>query len=80
MLDVKVAAGNQRLGGSQLVELFGQTRDEWMKADINEWLQMNAFYPNAPELLQHAMAAHETYIVTTKQVSADNLLMQEYTC
>lgn len=53
----------------QLVELFGGTRDEWMKSDLKGWLHMNRFYPKAPELLQHAVDQHETYIVTTKQVS-----------
>ena len=53
----------------QLVELFGGTRDEWMKKDIDEWLNMNSFYHGTPELLQHAVGSHETYIVTTKQVS-----------
>ena len=54
----------------QLVELFGGTRDEWMKEDIAGWLRMNRFYPGAPQLLQHTIDEHDTYIVTTKQVWA----------
>lgn len=51
----------------QLVELFGGVRDDWMKADIQGWLSMNRFYPEAAELLRHAIDKHQTYIVTTKQ-------------
>lgn len=54
----------------QLVELFGSTRDDWMKEDIDGWLNANGIYAGLPEMLQHVMKAHELYIVTTKQVTS----------
>ncbi|KAK9800246.1 hypothetical protein WJX73_005837 [Symbiochloris irregularis] len=62
---------------AKLVELFGGTRDEWMASDLKGWLHMNRFYPNAPELLQHTIDQHETYIVTTKQARFTHSLLNE---
>lgn len=55
---------------TQLVELFGSTRDEWMAADMEGWLAPNRIYPGVAEAMQALMQQHEVYIVTTKQVGA----------
>lgn len=50
-----------------LVELFGSTRDAWMAADLDGWLAPNRIYPGVAEAVRALMAAHEVFIVTTKQ-------------
>lgn len=52
----------------QLVEVFGQTRDDWMKEDMEDWLNRNPIYEILPDILQYAIENDEAYIVTTKQV------------
>lgn len=52
---------------SQLVDLFGSTRDEWMAADLEGWLAPNRIYPGVADAMRALMEAHEVYIVTTKQ-------------
>ena len=51
----------------QLVDLFGSTRDAWLKEDLQGWLAANAIYAGLPEILKPAMERHEVFIVTTKQ-------------
>lgn len=55
-----------------LVELFGSTRDAWMKADMPAWMAANRLYPGVAEPLRAAVAdpASDVYIVTTKQARA----------
>ena len=65
----------------QLVEVFGQTRDDWMKEDMEDWLNRNPIYESLPEILQRAIGNDETYIVTTKQVAIlTNLLLKGRVC
>ena len=54
----------------QLVELFGNVRDDWIKRDLNGWLDANEIYPGIPEDLAALHQRHELYIVTTKQVAS----------
>lgn len=51
----------------QLVELFGNTRDGWMKADLEGWLAPNRIYPGVADTVKALMERQESYIVTTKQ-------------
>lgn len=53
---------------SKLVELFGSTRDEWMKNDLQGWLAPNRIFEGLPESLPSLFERAEVYIVTTKQV------------
>ena len=54
----------------QLVEVFGQTRDDWMKEDMEDWLNRNPIYDLLPGILNYAIKHEEAYIVTTKQVQS----------
>jgi hypothetical protein len=56
-----------------LVELFGSTRDVWMKADMPGWLGANRLYPGVADAVRAAVAAptSDVYIVTTKQARLD---------
>ncbi len=58
------------------MERFGATRDEWIARDLPGWLAANGIYAGLPELLHRLRAAHELYIVTTKQVQVGLLLMR----
>ena len=53
---------------AQLVELFGSTRDEWIKEDLAGWLAPNRIYNGVPAVLNRLREQAELYIVTTKQV------------
>lgn len=53
-----------------LVDLFGSTRDEWIKSDIQGWLAPNRMYDGVVAPVREAFledASQEVYIVTTKQ-------------
>lgn len=49
-----------------LKKLFGNTRDHWIKNNLNEWLAMNPLFPNIREKLKK-LSQHSWVIVTTKQ-------------
>lgn len=65
------------LDRATMVELFGQTRDEWIKTDFDGWLAPNVFYPGVVDATQAALASPscDTYIVTTKQARFTSALM-----
>lgn len=52
------------------MHLFGDTRDEWMAADMEGWLAPNRIYPGVADAVRALMEHQEVYIVTTKQVGA----------
>ncbi|NOT12161.1 MAG: HAD family hydrolase [Methylococcaceae bacterium] len=56
-----------KLDVKSLKQLFGTTRDQWIEADIDDWLQMNPLFPGIAEKLQHLDKQGPWYIVTTKQ-------------
>ncbi|KAL4452021.1 hypothetical protein ABPG75_007683 [Micractinium tetrahymenae] len=62
---------------SELVDLFGSTRDEWMAADLEGWLAPNRIYPGVAEAMQALMQAHEVYIVTTKQARFTEAILRQ---
>jgi hypothetical protein len=49
------------------VELFGSTRDDWIKEDLAGWLAPNRIYDGVPVVLNRLLQQAELYIVTTKQ-------------
>lgn len=51
----------------QLVELFGEARDEWIARDPIGWLASHRFYPGVLDRLREALVSHPVYILTTKQ-------------
>lgn len=53
-----------------LKQLFGATRDQWIAADLADWIAMNPLYPGVAEkLIELSRNAHHQpwFIVTTKQ-------------
>eukprot|EP00210_Caulerpa_lentillifera_P000220 g214.t1 len=60
-----------------MVDLFGSTRDQWMKEDLQSWLAPNRIYEGIPEALQELMSRTEVYIVTTKQARFTHTLLHD---
>lgn len=50
-----------------LKKLFGETRDLWIEADLNDWIRMNPLFEGIPEKLRALDKQATWYIVTTKQ-------------
>jgi phosphoglycolate phosphatase-like HAD superfamily hydrolase len=50
-----------------LKQLFGETRDIWIKRDLNEWVDMNPLFPGVADKLRKLEQQAYWYIVTTKQ-------------
>jgi len=67
------AAKSQRLleerqvGTDALKKLFGATRDHWIAADLDEWIEMNPLFAGIAEKLQQLGQKNAWYVVTTKQ-------------
>lgn len=57
----------QGLQRQDLVRLFGQARDAWLRQDEAGWLAAHEFYPGVVEALQAAMERAEVVVITTKQ-------------
>ncbi|EIE27437.1 hypothetical protein COCSUDRAFT_26736 [Coccomyxa subellipsoidea C-169] len=64
-----------QLDRSELVDLFGDFRDEWIARDLDGWLNANEIYEGLPDILTHLMQQHDLYIVTTKQARFTEALM-----
>jgi phosphoglycolate phosphatase-like HAD superfamily hydrolase len=50
----------------QLVDLFGQARDEWIAQDSADWLSRHRFYPGVLARFRNALDLHPVFILTTK--------------
>lgn len=61
----------------QLVDLFGSTRDGWMKADLKGWLAPNKIYPGVSDTVKALVESQESYIVTTKQARFTETILSE---
>lgn len=62
---------------SDLVEKFGSYRDDWMRRDLQSWLESNSFYPGVCDAVAAARDRDEAYIVTTKQTRFALALLRE---
>eukprot|EP00192_Tetraselmis_astigmatica_P013614 CAMPEP_0117681762 /NCGR_PEP_ID=MMETSP0804-20121206/19187_1 /TAXON_ID=1074897 /ORGANISM="Tetraselmis astigmatica, Strain CCMP880" /LENGTH=336 /DNA_ID=CAMNT_0005491605 /DNA_START=1 /DNA_END=1011 /DNA_ORIENTATION=+ len=67
------------LDRGEMVELFGTTRDNWIKEDLAGWLAPNRFYPGIAEATKVAFDDPNgaMYIVTTKQARFTETLMRD---
>lgn len=52
---------------SFLKKLFGETRDNWINQNLDEWISMNPLFPSIAEKLQALNQESIWYIITTKQ-------------
>ena len=50
-----------------LKKLFGETRDQWINDDIQDWVTMNPLFSGVTEKLQNLAKQDIWYIITTKQ-------------
>jgi len=50
-----------------LKKIFGETRDQWIKEDLDNWVEKNPLFPGIKEKLQALSELGIWYIVTTKQ-------------
>jgi len=50
-----------------LKKIFGETRDQWIKQDLDNWVEMNPLFPGIKEKLQNLSEQGLWYIITTKQ-------------
>lgn len=62
----KVFAGIS-LNIDELKQLFGETRDNWIKQDLNDWVIKNPLFPGIADKLRNLSERSLWYIVTTKQ-------------
>lgn len=59
--------GATRLQRQDLVRLFGQARDEWLRRDEAGWLAAHEFYPGVVEAVRSAQERADVVVITTKQ-------------
>ena len=53
---------------SAMVHAFGDTRDQWIKADLDDWISWHGIYPGVLEALQKVLDdGQHLRILTTKQ-------------
>jgi phosphoglycolate phosphatase-like HAD superfamily hydrolase len=52
---------------NDLKRLFGQTRDQWIQSDPDDWLSNNPLFEGVQKKLAKILAKYPCYIVTTKQ-------------
>ncbi|CCE24879.1 HAD family hydrolase [Methylotuvimicrobium alcaliphilum] len=50
-----------------LKKLFGDTRDNWIAADLSNWISVNPLFPNVADKLKQLNEWATWYVVTTKQ-------------
>lgn len=58
---------DSQLSVDSLKVLFGKTRDNWIKEDLADWVNMNPLFPGVKEKLQNLSEQGMWYIITTKQ-------------
>jgi len=50
-----------------LKKIFGETRDQWINNDLNDWVAMNPLFSGVTKKLQNLGKQNIWYIITTKQ-------------
>jgi len=55
------------LSEDELKQLFGETRDQWIKSAADDWIKNNPLFPGVKEKLSAVLQNYPCYIVTTKQ-------------
>lgn len=52
---------------NDLKKLFGSTRDQWISAQLDEWVRLNPLFPGVADRLRNLVAQNACYVLTTKQ-------------
>lgn len=52
---------------ADLKNLFGETRDAWIKEDLADWVNMNPLFPDVADKLRQLGLTRPWLIITTKQ-------------
>jgi phosphoglycolate phosphatase-like HAD superfamily hydrolase len=58
---------SSKINITDLKQLFGATRDNWIDESAEEWIRMNPLFPGMANKLQRLNAQTEWAIITTKQ-------------
>lgn len=66
-----------KLDRAEMVTLFKDVRDEWIRDDLAGWLAPNRIYDQVGPAVKAAMASEEVYIVTTKMAHFTELLLRD---
>ena len=69
-LDERVDAIMAELGQNKtsMVHAFGDTRDQWIKTDLDDWISWHGIYPGVLEAVKKVLAeGQDIRILTTKQ-------------
>jgi phosphoglycolate phosphatase-like HAD superfamily hydrolase len=72
----KVLMEDANLTVDGLKKLFGDTRDAWIKQDVNDWVNMNPLYDGVAAKLKALTQHCSWYIVTTKHERFVKLILQ----
>ena len=67
----------ERLSTERLKQLFGTTRDQWIKQDPHQWLSMNPLFSGVRQRLGK-LSNHRWYIITTKQERFVTQILENY--
>jgi len=67
----------EKLNINQLKQLFGNTRDQWIKQNPQQWLSMNPLFSGVRQRLE-SLINHTWYIVTTKQERFVTQIFENY--
>ncbi len=67
---------DESLSINSLKQQFGETRDHWIKNDLNEWIKMNPLFDGIANKLR-SLASDQMYIITTKQERFVDQILKE---
>lgn len=56
-----------QVSSDDLKQLFGETRDRWIAADLDDWIDMNPLFDGVADKLRLLGQRAEWYVITTKQ-------------
>ena len=66
------------LDRQEMIDYFGQVRDDWMAEDLDGWLRPNRMYQGVVEALNASSV--DMYIITTKQQRFAHALLKDAGC
>jgi phosphoglycolate phosphatase-like HAD superfamily hydrolase len=68
----------EKLDRTEISHQLDRVRDEWIEADLDEWLALHRFYPGVIEKIHHILNTSIKFcIVTTKEARFVSRLLQQ---